>query len=59
MNNLGWFRNDISLHKISSFSYQTSVTVKFHVWDNESQEALKRKITGIGFIFQLIPPRLI
>ena len=27
--------------------------------DNESQSALKKKTTGIGFIFQLVPPRLI
>ena len=32
---------------------------KFHVWDNYSREALKIKITDIGYIYQLIPLVLI
>ena len=59
MNNWGWYINDISLHKISHLIIRQGLQYKSHMLDNESREALKRKITGIGFICQLVPPRLI
>ena len=31
---------------------------KFHVLDNESRLSLKRKITRIGFIYQMVPTSL-
>ena len=53
------YRNGIILFGIISLSYQTRVPIKLHMLDNESRSVIKRKITGMGFIYQLVPPILI
>ena len=44
---------------LTHFLTRQGFQLKLHMLENESRAALKRKITGVYFIYQLVRPSLI